>query len=525
MKTTPFRILLVLLVVAGSLRPFATTAADARKPNILLILCDDMGFSDLGCYGGEIRTPNLDRLASEGLRFTQFYNCAVCVTTRAALTTGLYPRKAAGTLRDDMVTLGEVMKAAGYSTGYTGKWHLGGEKPKRPIDRGFDEYFGLLSGCSNHFDPAKPDPVFYNGGETRAFAHNEKAVTEFPKNFYSTDAFTDHAIETIGRFSKAGRPFFHHLCYTAPHFPMQAPEEDIARYAGKYADGYFKLREKRHERQLALGLLDAKWKLSTVDRKTGDFKYDYDVTPWENLKDRAREERRMEVYAAMVDRLDQNIGRLLKSLDEMGVAENTIIFFLSDNGGCASWPAKEDAFEEYNRGIPVGDGRGYEFVGKGWGWAQNAPFRRHKVWNYEGGISTPLLARWPGWVKAGTITHQPGHLIDFMPTLLELAGGTYPAEFKGKKILPMEGRSLLPILDGRQREPHESLCWALQGNRAIRQGDWKLVWGASDRKWELYNLAEDRTETRDLSSSQPQRAAAMAAEWKRWAEKIEVPTE
>lgn len=517
---------LSVLAVLVTLVPIAMSANAAdmprSRPNVLLILCDDLGFSDLGCYGGEIRTPNLDRMASEGLRFSQFYNCAVCVTTRAALTTGLYPRRASGTLRGDMVTLGEVMQKAGYATGYTGKWHLGSTAPKRPIDRGFEEYYGVLSGCCNFFNPAQPDPIFYNGGKVRPFAHNEQIISEFPVGYYSTDAFTDHAIETIRNYHAGDKPFFHYLCYTAPHFPLHAPKEVIARYRGKYSDGYFKMRESRYRRLVELGLVDSRWKLSAVDSKTGDFRYDYEVAPWDELPDREREERRMEVYAAMVDRMDQNIGRLLSALDEMELSDDTVIFFLSDNGGCASWPAKEEGFMQYNNGIPVGDSRGYEFVGKGWGWAQNSPFRRHKTWTYEGGIATPLIVRWPGRVQPASITHQVGHLIDFMPTLLELAGGKYPAEFHGKEIIPAEGKSLVPILQGKDREPHESLCWALYGNRAIRQGDWKLNWGASDKRWELYNLAEDRTETNDLAALEPERVASMAAKWERWAEQCEV---
>jgi arylsulfatase len=513
-------LLLAFLIVSLGGKPDASAAP---RPNVVLILCDDLGFSDLGCYGGEIRTPNLDRLAAEGMRFTQFYNCAVCVTTRAALTTGLHPRQGkGGLLRPNMVTLGEVLREAGYATGLVGKWHLGPAAPKRPIDRGFDEYYGLLSGCCNFFNPAKQDPVFYNGGRFRPFAHNDQRVTEFPTGYYTTDAFTDHAIKTIRRFVESDKPFFLHLCYTAPHFPLQAPEEDIARYRGKYADGYFALRERRHKRQIELGLVDAGWKLSPVDRKTGPFRYDYDVTPWENVEDRAREERRMEVYAAMVDRMDQGIGRLLDALDQAGVAEETIVFFLSDNGGCASWPRDEKGFEEYNRGIPVGDARGYEFVGPGWGWAQNAPFRRHKVWTYEGGIATPLVVRWPGVVEPGSITHQVGHLVDFMPTLIELGEARYPETFNGEVIPPLEGKSLVPILRGRERQAHAALCWALFGNRAIRQGDWKLVWGASDRRWELYDLAADRTETNDLAAEHPDRVTAMAVDWERWARKCEV---
>jgi arylsulfatase A-like enzyme len=513
----------LLLAIAFTLLTFSKGWAEAPRPNILLILCDDLGYSDLGCYGGEICTPNLDKLAAEGMRFTQFYNCAVCVTTRAALTTGLHPRHGAkGLLRPEMVTLGEVMQRAGYATSYTGKWHLGSASPKRPIDRGFSEYYGLLSGCCNFFNPAKQDPIFYNGGKSRPFAHNDKAVTQFPENYCTTDAFTDHAIKTIRQHAANEQPFFHYLCYTAPHFPLHAPEEDIRRYRGKYADGYFVLRERRHKRQIELGIVDAKWKLSPVDHKTGEYRYDYDVVPWEDVTDRVREERRMEVYAAMVDRMDQGIGRLLKTLAELKIDDNTLVCFLSDNGGCATWPRDEEGFVKYNKGIPVGDARGYEFVGKGWGWAQNTPFRRFKTWTYEGGIATPLIVRWPGRVKSGTISHQPGHLVDFMPTMLELAGATYPSTFNGHSIPPMEGKSLVPIFQGNQRPRHESLCWALYGNRAIRRGDWKLVWGASDRRWELYNLVEDRTETNDLADQFPKRVKRMSAKWQEWATKTEV---
>lgn len=508
---------LVLLFACISLR------ADDR-PNVLLILCDDLGYSDLGCYGGEIRTPNLDRLAAEGMRFSQFYNCAVCVTTRSALLTGLYPRNIrdkSKRIRQDMITLGEAMRRAGYATSLTGKWHLGHVKPSRPIDRGFDEYYGVMEGCCNFFNPAQPDPVFYNGGRTRPFAHNDRAITNFPAGYYTTDAFSDHAIKTIKRYSKGDQPFFVHLCYTAPHFPLHAFPEDIARYRGKYADGYLPLRERRHRRQQEMELFASPAPaLSPTDRRTGDFRYDYDVPVWSRLSDaeRQREEDRMETYAAMVDRMDHGIGRVLQALEETGEADNTVVLFLSDNGGCASWPTpkKEPGFEEYNRGVPVGDSRGYEFVGKGWGWAQNAPFRRFKTWTYEGGIATPMIVRWPGKIEAGKITHQVGHIIDLMPTLLELAESDYPNEHKGKKIISVEGRSLLPIFRGKKRRPHESINWELYGNRAVRQGDWKAVWGASDKRWELYDLKTDRSETVNLAGKYPDRLKSMAADWEAW---------
>lgn len=504
----------------------AADSLAASRPNVVLILCDDLGFSDLGCYGGEIRTPNLDGMAAEGLRFSQFYNNAVCVTTRAAMITGLYPRQGkGGLLRSNMVTLGDAMKASGYQTGYVGKWHLGDIKPKRPIDRGFERYYGVLSGCCNFFNPGRPDPIFYNGGKLRPFADGENIVTEFPDDYYTTDAFTDRAIEWIGDFAGHDeQPFFLHLCYTAPHFPLHAPEEDIARYAGKYDDGYFALREKRVSRMVKEGLIDAQWELSKADPKESDFRYDYAVVPWGEVEDGARERRRMEVYAAMVDRLDQGIGRVMAALKEAGVDDNTVVFFLSDNGGCASWPtsAKEPGFVKFNEGKVLGAGDGYEFVGKAWGWAQNAPFRRHKTWTYEGGIATPMIVRWPKRIAAGEITHSVGHVMDFMPTLLELAGGEYPERINGEATLDLEGVSFLPLIDGRaETEVHHQLAWELYGNRALRQGKWKLVWGAGLKKWELYDMEADRTETRNLASVHPDRVTAMSDAWYRWADATE----
>lgn len=500
----------------------------AERPNVLLILCDDLGFSDLGCYGGEIQTPHLDQLAADGMRFTQFYNCAVCVTTRSALLTGLYPRQEKRPrLRTNMLTLGEALRRAGYATSLTGKWHLGNQSPLRPIDRGFDEYYGVLDGCCNYFNPAKQDPVFYNGGRFRAFARNDKSITKFPGGYYTTDAFSDHAIETIKQFSQGEKPFFIHLCYTAPHFPLHAFQADIERYRGKYADGYLKMREQRHKRQAELGLFTEQPELSPPENKKGDYPYDYDVPDWKKLpnEERKREEARMETYAAMVDRMDRGIGRVLAALDDAGLADNTVVIFLSDNGGCASWPSgrpgQETGFLKYNQNIPVGDGRGYEFVGKGWGWAQNAPFRQFKTWCYEGGIATPMIVRWPGKVARGSITHQVGHIIDFMPTLLELANSDYPHEFNGNTLLPVEGKSLLPVLHGKQRNGHKSLSWELFGNRAIRQGDWKLVWGASEKRWELYDLKADRSETNNLAAKFPKRVNQMARDWEAWQKKIE----
>ncbi|MDA7921215.1 arylsulfatase [Verrucomicrobiales bacterium] len=518
-------LLLLLLLLSG-----AGTAAD--RPNVVLIVCDDLGYSDIGCYGGEIETPNLDQLASEGLRFSQFYNAAVCIMTRAALYTGLYPRQGkGGLLRPQMATLGEVMREAGYATSMTGKWHLGSDPERQPINRGFDEFYGLLDGCSSFFNPAKPDPDFYNGGKVRTFAHNQKVqITDFPDDYYATDAFTDHAVNTIKTLAGEEKPFFINLNYTAPHFPLHALPEDIAKYRGKYADGYEHLRKRRYERLIELGVIAPTTRLSPSDSPSGSFRYDNEIVPWVDLDvpTRLREEARMEVYAAMVDRMDQGIGKVLVSLAETGCEKNTLVIFFSDNGGCASWPtpAKEPGFFEYNKGIPVGDPRGYEFVGKAWGWAQNSPFRKHKVWPYEGGIATPMIVKWPAGITGGGITHQPGHLVDLMPTLLELAETEYPEQRGGLAIPPMEGHTLVPVFKGKERTPPESFAWSFLKNHAYREGDWKIIWNVSppleERKWELYNLKTDRTEMENLAHQHPDLVKSMVSRWQKWRKRMEL---
>ena len=523
----PARIGCLIFLVTASGILGTCLGAERQTPNIVLILADDLGFSDLGCYGGEIRTPNLDRLARDGMRFTQFYNCAVCVTTRAALLTGLHPRRRGNRLlHENMATLAEVLGSTGYRTSLCGKWHLGSSSPNRPTDRGFEEYYGVASGCCNYFDPSRPDPDFY-GGKRRPFLDNQTPVTEFPDDYYTTDAFTDHAVRQIRRFAAGPNPFFVHVCYTAPHFPLHAKPDDIARYAGRYDDGYFALRERRYRRMIDLGLMRADWRLSGPDRRLGEFAYDYNITPWNEVEDPAREKRRMEVYAAMVDCMDQSVGRVLDALDTAGVADDTLVMFLSDNGGCASFPGYLDkqqraGREAYNKALPGGI-ETYEFVAPGWGWAQCAPFRRYKVWTYEGGIATPLIVRWPSVVEAGSKTDHIGHVVDFMPTLLELSGAEYPRERKGQAVTPFEGQSLVPVLRGREPAGQRSICWYLFGNRAIRQGRWKLVWGVTAKRWELYDMQGDRTETNDLAEKYPDRVAQMKAAWGEWAEQTGVP--
>jgi len=496
MKTVLFAAFLCALVAE-------LEAADApRQPNIILMMADDMGFSDISPYGGEIQTPNLQRLANEGLRFTQFYNNAKCTTTRACLLSGMYPRNNGNSIPRDIPTIGETMRAAGYQTGMSGKWHLGNKAPQRPFDRGFDEYYGLMDGAVNYFNPAQPDPAF-KGGKVRTFGHNDQLITEFPKDFYATDYFTSHTIETIERFAKTGKPFFIHLAFNSPHYPLHAWPEDIAKYRGKYKMGWEELRRQRYARQIAMGVVDSKYALSPSDSQSYDFeKANQD---WEDL--------RMATYAAMVDRMDQNIGRVLKKLDELGIAKDTLVLFLSDNGGCTEEPGGRDDTQQ------PGIVSTYTAVGPGWGWAQNTPFRRYKSWVNEGGISTPFIARWPGQVKAGTMTGQLAHIIDVLPTCLELAGAQPLAEINGEKTKPLEGTSLVSILRGGTRPAPAELCWEWAGNCAIRHGPWKLVWDTLSRplKWELYDMEADRTELHNLADEKPELVKELSEAYVRWA--------
>lgn len=489
--------------LAGIVALLPVTAAG--KPNILLIMADDMGYSDIGCFGGEIHTPHIDGLARDGMLFTQFYNNAKCTTTRASLLTGMYPRKDGDSIPLDIPTIGETLRGAGYQTAMSGKWHLGNKRPQRPFDRGFDEFYGLMDGAVNYFNPARPDPDF-KGGKVRTFGHNDQLITGFPPGFYTTDAFTDHAITTIKRFAGQDRPFFLHLSYTAPHYPLHAFPEDIAKYRGKYRGGWDDLRRKRHARQIELGIVDAKWPLPPADSQS----YDWPQAnqDWEDL--------RMATYAAMVDRMDQNIGRVLGALKELGIEENTLVMFLSDNGGCTEEPGGRDDTKQ------PGLGSTYTTVGPAWASAQNTPFRRYKSWANEGGISTPFLVRWPGHVKPGSRTNQIGHIIDVLPTCLEISASRPLAEIHGKPTLPLEGHSILPVLRGEKEVAPPKLYWEWLGNCAVRDGQWKIVWDTLNPKkqWQLYDVEADRTELADLAAEKPEIIARLSADYTRWAKSL-----
>ena len=478
----------------------------ARRPNIILIMADDMGFSDLGCYGSEIRTPNLDRLAAGGVRFTQFYNTARCCPTRASLLTGLYPHQAGvghmvedrgmpayqGYLNDRCVTIAEAIRQGGYHPLMAGKWHVGERHPHWPVDRGFERYFGLISGASNYWRLEQ--------GRQMAF-DNEPYTPDSPR-FYMTDAFTDHALRFVDDYGRRPEPYFLYLAFTSPHWPLHAWPEDIARYRGKYLKGWDALRRERHARQIQMGIVDRKWPLTPRDPA---------VPAWETVANRDGFDLRMAVYAAQIDRMDQNIGRLLAKVRELGQEDNTLVLFLADNGGCAEEKIRGE------RDVPPGPADSFTSYGRPWANASNTPFRLYKHWVHEGGISTPLIAYWPAVIrKKGSITHQPGHLVDLMATCLDAAGTPYPKTYQGRAVTPLEGQSLLPILAGRERRGHGALCWEHEGNRAVRQGRWKLVSRHPD-KWELYDMAADRTEMHDLATANPAQTRELVEVYEAWA--------
>jgi len=494
-------------------------AAAPSRPNIVLIICDDMGFSDLGCYGGEIQTPHINALARQGMRFTQFYNSSVCSTTRTELFSGLYARNGA-CLSHQMVTIAQVLRAAGYHTSISGKWNVQRQEPSSPLAWGFEEFYGMPDGGSNYFDPARPDPKSAETpGNRRLFFHNNEQLTDFPSDYYLTDAITDHAISMIRRYSDSGDPFFVYVGYTSPHSPLQAKPKDIARYEKKYQAGWDQLRRERFQRQHDLGLINGNWALPQRDPE---------VMPWDQVPHHDWEDKRMAVYAAMVDSMDQGVGKIRQALTETGVDRNTLVLFLSDNGAASadlngSRPYIGDGLgDRYDSSAEPGGIDSYLLCGAGWAYLQNTPFRRFKAWTHEGGIATPLIAWAPGLVPPDTVMHDVGHVIDIMPTLAELAGTEYPETWKGQQIIPCEGKSLLPVLKGGMRHGHDELYWYNPhlGAGAIRQRRWKLVSEGVDMPWELYDLPADRTETTDLSGDEPDRVRSMREKWGAWAEKM-----
>jgi arylsulfatase A-like enzyme len=553
----------VLVMIFASNQPSLAVAPSSERPNIIVIMTDDVGYSDIGCYGGEIQTPTLDSLAAGGMRFTQFYNTARCCPTRAALLTGLYSHQAGighmmekgppgsgpayeGELSNRAVTIAEVLKASGYRTYMTGKWHVTkhanpnseADKFNWPLQRGFDRFYGTIHGAGSFYDP---NTLTRDNQFVSPYADPEYK----PETYYYTDAISDHAAKFVTEHHRdsAEQPFFMYVAYTGAHWPMHAKESDIAKYKGKYDAGYDPIRTTRLAKMKELGLLDPSWQVSPQEGQ------------WGNIKNKEWESRCMEVYAAMLDSVDQGIGQIVQSLKTNGQFENTLILYLQDNGGCAepmgrngvfqaranapTLPPLSDDFQQplmipkqTRDGYPVRQGNGVmpgpadTYIGYGRNWANvsNTPFREYKHWQHEGGISTPLIAHWPTRIQSqqlGSLQSAPTHLIDILATCVDIAGADYPSDFKGHEIQPREGVSLLPTFEGRALERKEPLYWEHEGNRAIREGDWKLV-SKHPGDWELYNIAADRTEMNDLALTHPERVTAMAARWYAWAERVGV---
>ena len=469
-------------------------AADER-PNIVFVMVDDLGYSDLGCFGGEIETPNLDRLAAGGVRFTQFYNESKCVESRSSLLTGWTHHVSKNLQNREVPTLAERLRGEGYRTLMAGKWHLA----DTPRKRGFDRYFGFLNGAVNFWTGAPT-----GADKTPQFLLDDDPYTIPETGFYTTDDFTDYAIEFIDEAVTAepSKPFFLYLAHNAPHYPLHAPEAEIEKYRGRYDSGWDALRSERLERMKRLGLLDKGVSLSARDPL---------VPSWEDVSPEFKEEYSllMAVYAAMVDRLDQNIGRLVAALQERGVYENTLIMFSSDNGGC---PYQNEEKPDSIPGGPESD-RTYNTP---WANASNTPYRLYKRYAHEGGTATPFIAHWPGEIQnPGRLSPQVGHLVDILPTCLELAGSPLRQ--------PQEGVSLVSALRGAPFDRERPLFWEYRKHRAVRDGDWKLV-AESGFDWSLYNLSLDRIESRDLAATQPQMVERLSREYDQWAARVGAPS-
>ncbi len=500
----------------------ARAQAGAGRPNIVLIMSDDMGFSDLGCYGGEMRTPNLDGLAEGGLRFTQFYNTARCCPTRAALLTGLYSHQAGvghmtqdrgfdayrGDLNDRCATIAEVLRPAGYRNYAVGKWHVtkhtGPDGPKFnwPLQRGFDRYYGTIVGSGNFYHP---NALTRDNTQVEAASDPDYR----PARYYYTHAISDHAVRFLEDHNKnqGGQPFFMYVAYTAAHWPMHAFEEDIAKYRGNYDNGYDPIRQARFERVKSLGLIDPSWKLNPT------------VGDWAGVTNKEWERRCMEIYAAMIEQMDRGIGRIVAALRASGQLDNTLIFFLQDNGGCAEENGRAD--EAQLAKLPGGPDT-FVAYGRKWANVSNTPFREYKHWVHEGGISTPLIVHWPVGIEAGRrgkLVKDPGHLIDIKATCVDLAGVPDPTRIGDRKVLPLEGVSLRPAFQGRPLGRTSPIFWEHEGNKAIRDGRWKLV-AKEGQPWELYDMEADRTETSDLAPSKPAEVKQLAAAWDAWAQRV-----
>ncbi|MCA9215045.1 MAG: arylsulfatase [Planctomycetales bacterium] len=555
-------LLFVATVTVGSCSIAADDVSAGDRPNVVLIMADDMGYTDIGCYGSEIHTPNLDRLAYNGIRFTQFYNTSRCCPTRASLLTGLYSHQAGiglmtgdrgydayrGDLNRRCVTLAEVLRTAGYRNYMSGKWHVtkhvspNSDNHNWPLQRGFDRFYGTIIGAGSFYDPATlcRDNTFITPVNDPEYA---------PEHFYYTDAITDNAIRYLSEHATEHEndPFFLYVAYTSAHWPMHAPDKEVNKYQGKYDEGYEPVRQARFEKAKQLGVVNANCSLSPV------------AANWEQTPHKQWERRCMEVYAAMVDRMDQCIGRIVDQIEANGDLDNTMIVYLQDNGGCAEgygrrslddqkdrfnfkpfgpndlqtkiWPPMQTRDGRWVRtGPETMPGNEDTFVAYGLGWANvsNTPFRGYKHDGLEGGISTPFIVHWPNGISAdrnGEIVNTPAHLIDLMPTFVSVAGAKYPASFAEAPIQPMEGVDLVPALQGKPLSRSQPLCFEHHGNLALRDGRWKIVSTYrrdQPRTWQLFDMDADRSELNDLSDQRPAKKADLIAKWHVWADRVGV---
>jgi len=543
-------IILLIIGLSGFKRDayFTIQKSKPERPNIIVILADDMGFSDAGCYGGEINTPNIDYLANNGIRYKQFYNTSRCCPTRASLLTGLYNQQAGigkmtdaenepgylGHLGENTVTIAEVLKAAGYHTAMSGKWHVSNtlvqKNPKDQLDwlnhqkdfgdfspleqyptsRGFDQFFGTIWGVVDFFDPF-------------SLVSGKTPIQSVPKDYYHTDAISDTAVAYINSWAKTEKPFFLYVAQNAPHWPLQAKPEDVAKYQDTYKVGWNVIREARYRKMIKLGLIDSN--ITKLSKPVTDH------VSWKDNPDKIWDAQAMAVHAAMIDRMDQGIGRIISALKKTGKLDNTLIVFLSDNGAspenAAAYGPGFDRPSETRGGMPIvyatkkqafpGAQTTYSSIGRIWANVANTPYQYAKAESFEGGIHTPMIAYWPKGIKQrGGYSNQVGHVMDFMKTFVELAKTTYPIHYNGKKIKPTSGVSLIPSFNGLESSGHSTLFNEHFGARYARSGNWKLVSLSNDSTWHLYNLALDNAETNDLATSNPSKVKELEALWKQW---------
>ncbi len=544
-------LMVFILSVHSSRQIFAQVDSKPKPPNVILILLDDMGYSDLGCYGGEIETPNMDRLGESGIRFTQFYNSARCCPSRASLMTGLYPHQTGigsftgsdrsktrgrgytGRLNRECLTIAEALKPAGYQTYCVGKWHLGNEDRNLPTNRGFDQFYGYTRGHSQH----QWDPTRYR----RLPQSSEEDRLDDGENFYATDQFNRYALKFLKQAQGNRKPFFLYLAHSSPHFPIQAPRKSVEKYYERYLSGWDKLRSRRFEKQKALGLCEEGWRqtqrsIVPVDKVAGA--YSGNANPaWKEFNQRQQQDlaRRMAIFAAMIDHVDRGIGEIVKLLADSGQLDNTLILITSDNGACYEWspigfdgPSRRQVHKVHTGDdlLNMGQKGTYHAVGSAWSCLSNTPLRMYKHFTHEGGICSPLIFHWPEKMdslnKKGTFFRKPAHVIDIMPTILSAAGARYPKNHEGRRLIPLEGLNLMTLLNS-ESPMNRDIGFEHQGAKAFRSGNYKIVWSKrepNEIEWELYDLSKDRCETKNLAFSKPEVVEALRQKYDAWAARV-----